>query len=268
MSLRGGGLRGAGLILAALLTLLGGGCARPEPPVATGLHWFIPDGFRADPTTFNVFQWAEEGKMPHLQALLKRGSYGYSIPAFPSHTPANFATVLTGSTPRVHGVADGPMHVDGHPLDRPAVSGFSSTARKVPAIWSLMEDAGKSVFLLSGPGSTPPELGPGGVTVRGRWGGWGPELPPVIFESASADRVPTRTIRPPPSRPIFPVADAGSPRRLCPIPWTSPGTSAGWDPTEQRVPTRPATWGAGRARRPADQNGMSSRSVSGSSSST
>ena len=188
MSLRGGGLRGAGLILAALLTLLGGGCARPEPPVATGLHWFIPDGFRADPTTFNVFQWAEQGKMPHLQALMKRGSYGYSIPAFPTHTPANFATLLTGSTPRVHGVADGPMHVDGHPLDRPAVSGFSSTARKVPAIWSLMEDAGKSVFLLSVPGSTPPELGPGGVTVRGRWGGWGPELPPVIFESASADR--------------------------------------------------------------------------------
>ena len=186
--LRGAGLRGAGLILAALLTLLGGGCAPPEPPAATGLHWFIPDGFRADPTTFNVFQWAEEGKMPHLQALMKRGSYGYSIPAFPSHTPANFATLLTGSNPRVHGVADGPMHVDGHPLDRPAVSGFSSTARKVPAIWSLMEDAGKSVFLLSVPGSTPPELGPGGVTVRGRWGGWGPELPPVIFESASADR--------------------------------------------------------------------------------
>lgn len=155
---------------------------------ATRLHWFIPDGLRADPETFDVFRWADEGKLPHLKALMARGSYGYSIPAFPSHTPANTATLLTGALPEVHGVADGPMHVEGHPLARPSLGGFSSGARKVPAVWSLLENAGKSVFVLSVPGSTPPELGPGGVTVRGRWGGWGPELPAVIFESASAER--------------------------------------------------------------------------------
>ncbi len=159
-----------------------------RPTVATKLHWFIPDGFRADPKTFDVFRWANEGKLPHIKALMDRGSYGYSIPAFPSHTPANFATLLTGSLPHTHGVADGPMHAEGHPLDHPSISGFSSSARKVPAIWSMLEGAGKSVFLLSVPGSTPPELGPGGITVRGRWGGWGPELPPVIFEKASPER--------------------------------------------------------------------------------
>ncbi len=154
---------------------------------ATRLHWFIPDGLRADPVTFDIFRWAQEGKLPHLQALMARGSYGYSIPAFPSHTPANFATLLTGATPEVHGVADGPMHVEGRPLVRPSVGGFSASARKKPAVWSLLE-AGRKVFLLSVPGSTPPELAPGGITVRGRWGGWGADVPAVLFESASVER--------------------------------------------------------------------------------
>lgn len=173
-----------------LLSVLGCGVPpNPLPPTtAARLHWFIPDGLRADPVTYDVFRWAEEGKLPNLHALMKRGSYGYSIPAFPSHTPANFATLLTGATPRTHWVADGPMRVEGRPLALPSVGGFSSAARKVPAVWSLLEGAGKSVFLLSVPGSTPPELGPGNVTVRGRWGAWGADLAPVIFESRSADR--------------------------------------------------------------------------------
>lgn len=166
--------------------LLLAGCGGEEP--ATRLHWFIPDGFRADPEVFDVFRWAEEGRLPNLQRLMEQGAHGYSIPAFPSHTPANFATLLTGATPRGSGVADGPMHVEGHPLARPSLGGFSSSARKLPAAWSFFEDAGKRVFLLSMPGSTPPELGPGGITVRGRWGGWGPELPAVLFERRSSER--------------------------------------------------------------------------------
>lgn len=160
--------------------------AEPSPQVA--LHWFIPDGMRADPEVFDVFRWAEEGRLPHIAALMARGSYGYSVPTFPSHTPTNFATLLTGAYPEVHGVADGPMHIEGRPLSRPSVGGFSSAARKVPAVWSVLEDTGRSVFLLSVPGSTPPELGDGSVTVRGRWGGWGADLPSVIFERESAAR--------------------------------------------------------------------------------
>ncbi len=160
----------------------------PAPPRAARLHWFIPDGMRCDPDLFRVFQWAREGKLPHIRRLMQRGSWGYSIPTFPSHTPTNFATLLTGAYPRRHGVADGPMHIEGHPLARPAVGGFSSAARKLPAVWSLFEDLGKSTFLLSMPGSTPPELGPGGITVRGRWGGWGADFPSLIFERATAQR--------------------------------------------------------------------------------
>ena len=60
------------------------------------LSWFIPDGLRADPQVFNIFQWAREGKLPNIKKMMEMGSYGYSIPVFPSHTPANFAALVTG----------------------------------------------------------------------------------------------------------------------------------------------------------------------------
>ena len=88
------------------------------------LYWFIPDGMRAEPDLFNIYRWAEEGKLPNIKKMMARGSYGYSKPVFPSHTPVNFATLLTGTYPRTHGIADGPMHVEGHALDKVSVGGF------------------------------------------------------------------------------------------------------------------------------------------------
>ncbi len=193
-------LRAAGLAWLLGLSLVGCDAPAPVAPlppapgVATGsspaqsLHWFIPDGMRADPELFDIYRWAEQGDLPNIKALMEQGSYGWSIPTFPSHTPTNFATLLTGSLPETHGVADGPMRVEGHPLAAPSVGGFRSTARKVPAVWSLMEDAGKRVAILSVPGSTPPELRVGGVTIRGRWGAWGADFPSLIFERASDER--------------------------------------------------------------------------------
>lgn len=152
------------------------------------LHWFIPDGMRADPTLFKVFRWADEGKLPNIKRLMDTGSYGYSIPTFPSHTPTNFATLLTGAYPTVHGVADGPMHIEGYPLAKPSVAGFSSAARKIPAIWTYMEESGRDVVLLSMPGSTPPELKRNGITIRGRWGGWGADFHSLIFETRTEEQ--------------------------------------------------------------------------------
>ncbi len=187
--------------LLALPLLLALGCSgdrgsaqTDSEPTAEGgtaqrLHWFIPDGMRADPDVMTVFEWAQSGELPNIKALMDRGAWGYSIPTFPTHTPTNFATLLTGAYPERHGVADGPMHVEGHPLQRPSVGGFSSVARKLPAVWTLLEGAGKRPFLLSVPGSTPPELRGGGMTVRGRWGGWGADLHSMIFEQASTERL-------------------------------------------------------------------------------
>lgn len=160
-----------------------------EPRSPTRLHWFIPDGMRADPDLFDVYRWAREGKLPHLRSLMEQGAWGFSIPTFPSHTPTNFATLVTGAYPERHGIADGPMHIEGRPLARPAVGGFSSAARRLPAVWSLLGEAGWTAVLLSVPGSTPPELDPPqAVTVRGRWGGWGADFPSLVFEPVDPAR--------------------------------------------------------------------------------
>lgn len=148
---------------------------------ATKLYWFIPDGMRADEDLFNVYKWAQEGKLPNIKIMMDNGSYGYSIPDFPSHTPVNFASLLTGSHPSIHGIADGPMRIEGKTLEKPSVGGFSSVAKKVSPIWTVLENVGKKVALLSMPGSTPPEL-KNGITIRGRWGNWGSDDAALIFE--------------------------------------------------------------------------------------
>ncbi len=152
------------------------------PKQGLKLYWFIPDGMRAEPDVFNIYKWAEEGKLPSIKKLMDKGSYGYSYPNFPSHTPTNFATLLTGAYPEVNGVNDGPMHILGKPLDKVAIGGFRSVAKKVAPIWKTLEDAGLKVALLSIPGSTPPEINKG-VVIRGRWGGWGADFNAINFET-------------------------------------------------------------------------------------
>ncbi len=168
------------VILAALLIFVSS-TQLAEKPKTTKLYWFIPDGMRAEPYLFNIYKWAKEGELPNIKKMMDNGAYGYSIPDFPSHTPTNFASLLTGAHPVVHGVADGPMHIEGFPLDKPSVAGFSSTAKKVSPIWIHMENADKKTVLLSVPGSTPPEL-KNGITIRGRWGGWGADTYAIIYE--------------------------------------------------------------------------------------
>ncbi|MCK5602913.1 alkaline phosphatase family protein, partial [Candidatus Pacearchaeota archaeon] len=152
-----------------------------DQPIFKKLYWFIPDGMRAEPYVFNIYEWAKEGKLPNVKRMMDNGSYGFCKPVFPGHTPVNFATLFTGAYPEVHGVADGPMHIEGRPLTKPSIGGFSSTAKMVEPIWVTLERENRVVGLLSIPGSTPPEL-EFGYTINGRWGGWGTGFYAVNFE--------------------------------------------------------------------------------------
>ena len=148
------------------------------------LYWFIADGMRADPGPWpwDIYRLARKGAYPNIKKMMEQGSYGYSLPAFPSHTPSNFATLLTGSFPEIHGVSDGPMRPEGAPLAAPALNGFSSASRRVPSIWNFLEQKGFKAAVVSVPGSTPPEVDIGSV-VRGRWGHWGADFPALIFDT-------------------------------------------------------------------------------------
>ncbi|HNW43482.1 MAG TPA: alkaline phosphatase family protein [Elusimicrobiales bacterium] len=146
------------------------------------LYWFVPDGLRGAGGEFDVFRLAREGRLPNIKKMMDEGSYGYSVPVYPSHTPANFAALMTGAYPEVNGVPDGPMRVEGYPLAKPSVTGFSSAAKKIPPMWKILEGSGRRTVVLSVPGSTPPEIDYGTV-IRGRWANWGADLYAVNFES-------------------------------------------------------------------------------------
>ncbi len=145
------------------------------------LYWLTADGLRADKDLFDMYKWAQEGKLPNIKKLMDRGAHGYSIPAFPTLTSNNIATLHTGATAKVHGIVEGAMRAEGHPLEQASINGFSSASKKVAPTWSILEQAGKKTVVLSVPGSTPPEISDG-VTIRGRWGNWGYDAPAVIFE--------------------------------------------------------------------------------------
>ncbi len=145
------------------------------------LYWLTADGLRADKDLFDMYRWANEGKLPNIKKLMDRGAYGYSIPAFPTLTSNNIATLHTGASAKVHGIVEGAIRTEGHPLEQATINGFSSASKKVAPTWSIMENAGKKTVVLSVPGSTPPEMSDG-VTIRGRWGNWGFDAPAVIFE--------------------------------------------------------------------------------------
>lgn len=153
---------------------------RAEKSNSIKLYWFLPDGLRAEPEIFRVFEWAKNGELPHLKRLMDEGAWGYSRPVFPSHTPVNFATLMTGSSPKVHGIADGAMRTEGYPLAMVSRGGFSSVSKRVPSIWNILENKDYFVSLLSVPGSTPPDLVRGN-TVKGRWGAWGLDFPAINF---------------------------------------------------------------------------------------
>ncbi len=148
------------------------------------LYWFIPDGLRNDPDIFTVYKWAQEGKLPNIKKMMDKGSYGYSIPDFPSHTPTNFSTLLTGDHPNTHGISDGAIRVEGYPLNVSAISGFKANSKWTDAAWTIFEKNKLKTFLLSIPGSTPPEMSKG-WTVRGRWGGWGADFYAINFQDNS-----------------------------------------------------------------------------------
>ncbi len=179
------GRTGSNLLIAFLLLAAAHGTACCGEKSA-GLYWFVPDGMRADLGGKTVFELAAEGKYPNIKKMMDNGSYGYSVPVYPSHTPVNFATLMTGCYPELHGVADGQMRLEGYGLAKPSVSGFSSTAKKVPPAWKIFEDTGRTVAVVSVPGSTPPEMS-SGMTIRGRWGAWGSDFWAVNFETSAGD---------------------------------------------------------------------------------
>lgn len=99
----------------------------------------------------------EEGYMPNVAKLMKKGSYSRVIPVPPSLTPTNWSTIATGAEPRTHEVSCFFVHEHGSaPYD--FKSAFRSEVCKAEKIWQTVEKAGKTPITIEFPASYPVEF--------------------------------------------------------------------------------------------------------------
>jgi predicted AlkP superfamily phosphohydrolase/phosphomutase len=116
-----------------------------------------------DGGTWTVFDPMRRlGLMPNLDALLARSAHGTLRSTIPPVTSAAWTTMQTGCGPARHGVFD-------HRYYDPAAGRMKvNHARrvKVPTIWHLLSDAGRSVVSLNLPVTYPP-LNIRGLVVSG-----------------------------------------------------------------------------------------------------
>ncbi len=77
-----------------------------------------------------------EGKLPHLAGLAERGVLGELETMDPTLSPVIWNCIATGQPPERHGITFF-SDAEGRP--------FTSNARRVPALWNLVSDGGRSV---------------------------------------------------------------------------------------------------------------------------
>lgn len=76
------------------------------------------------------------GRMPNFARFVEVGTLGRLTSMVPSYSPVIWTTIATGQAPDAHGI-DFFHDATGLP--------FSSNSRRVPALWNLVSDAGRSV---------------------------------------------------------------------------------------------------------------------------
>lgn len=99
-----------------------------------------------------VGPWMDAGLLPSLAALRARGSF---LPLASTRPPVTFpawTTCVTGVNPGRHGIFDFTEITPEHGLRF-----VNSTFRTAPALWNILDAAGKRSCVLGVPGTYPPE---------------------------------------------------------------------------------------------------------------
>jgi len=84
----------------------------------------------------------EAGRMPHMASLVERGVGGTIQTMVPTFSPVLWTTMATGALPAQHGILNfSQIEADGS-LGLP----YTSNCRKVPAVWNIVGEYGRSVL--------------------------------------------------------------------------------------------------------------------------
>jgi predicted AlkP superfamily phosphohydrolase/phosphomutase len=95
----------------------------------------------------------EENKTPFLANLVQGGASGTLLSPWPGSTFPSWTSIMTGTTPGVHGM------LDFTELDPRSyrIRFIDSRAREVPSIWELATRVGRRCAVLGVPGTYPPD---------------------------------------------------------------------------------------------------------------
>jgi len=105
-----------------------------------------------------VYSYAMEGKLPTIRRLIDRGTWGTQcLVPYPTITPPNWTTIVTGAWPGTHGVTDFNAHIPGDPLDH-LHQAFSSADCQAEYIWDAAERVGVTSVVLNYPTTWPTEM--------------------------------------------------------------------------------------------------------------
>lgn len=119
------------------------------------------------PIVPRVLRYMDEGEMPNLKSLVEAGVFAENcLVPFPTITPPNWATIVTGAWPGTHSVTCFHMHKPGMPLDN-VYPAFDSNDVKAEFIWEAAARAGKRSIVLNYPTSWPPRGGDWLIQVAG-----------------------------------------------------------------------------------------------------
>ena len=128
----------------------------PRPASCGGLpaKWLVIDWDAAEWDI--LLPLLERGEMPHLEALLRRASYGSLATFLPTISPAIWTTIATGVPPDQHGIRH---FYNQRPrlarwwnrivnLGRLERRLYSNAHRRAPAIWNLLSERDEPVMVV------------------------------------------------------------------------------------------------------------------------
>ncbi len=102
-------------------------------------------------------RFVDEGRMPNLERMIKRGSVVEMLSTFPPLTGTAWTTIASGAWPSTTGVEGHWIHFEGEPFEQIHRS-YNSQMVKTERIWQTAERAGKTPMLLKFPVTWPPTV--------------------------------------------------------------------------------------------------------------
>ena len=105
-----------------------------------------------DGATWDLLKpWTREGELPAIRRLMETGVYSNLVSTIPSYTMPAWTSMITGVNPGKHGIYD--LYTSSEMQRRIT----SSRDRKVPSIFQILSEYGRTSVAVNIPGTFPPD---------------------------------------------------------------------------------------------------------------